>query len=320
MNILMTGATGFVGSALLRKICDVSNDNIIALSRRTIEDAPANVKVVISDDFSVPESDLPLLKDIDVVVHCGARAHQMHDDPNTCLEEYRRVNVFETMKLAKQAVDANVKRFIYISSIKVNGELTEKGREFSAEDTPEPVDPYGISKMEAERELQSLVAGTHMELVIIRPVLVYGPGVKANFLTLIRLINRRIPLPFARVRNKRSFIYLGNLVEFIKLCMVHPAAASNVFLISDGEDLSTPGLVSKISVALGRSTVLIPVPVRFMSFCAMVLGRSVITTRLFSSLQVDVSKNSRLLNWKPPYSVDQGIENTVKAFIENGRA
>ena len=316
----MTGATGFVGRALLHKLCDVPGDSVIALSRRTIEDAPANSKIVISDDFSVPEADLPFLKDIDVVVHCGARAHQMHDDPNTCLEEYRRVNVLETIKLARQAVDANVKRFIYISSIKVNGELTEKGKAFSAEDAPEPVDPYGVSKMEAERELQRLVATTQMELVIIRPVLVYGPGVKANFLTLMNLINRRVPLPFASVRNKRSFVYLGNLVEFIQLCMVHPAAAGNVFLISDGEDLSTPGLVSKISAALGRPAFLIPIPVRLMSFCAILLGRRAITTRLFLSLQVDVSKNSVLLNWKPPYSVDQGIGNTVKAYIENARA
>ena len=316
----MTGATGFVGRALLHKLCEVPGDNVIALSRRTIEDAPNNSKVVISDDFSVPEANLPLLKGIDVVVHCGARAHQMHDDPHTCLEEYRRVNVLETTKLAKQAVEANVKRFIYISSIKVNGESTEKGRAFNAEDTPKPVDPYGVSKMEAERELQRLAATSQMELVIIRPVLVYGPGVKANFLSLISLINRRVPLPFARVRNKRSFVYLDNLVEFIKLCMVHPAAASNVFLISDGEDLSTPGLVSKISAALGLSIFLIPIPVRLMSLCAIIVGRRAITTRLFSSLQVDVSKNSVLLNWKPPYSVDQGIENTVKAYIENAKA
>ncbi|MFJ2540737.1 NAD-dependent epimerase/dehydratase family protein [Pseudomonas sp. NPDC087614] len=320
MNILMTGATGFVGRALLHKLCEVPDDNVVALSRRTIEDAPTNSKFVISEGFSVPEANLSLLKDIDVVVHCGARAHQMHDDPHTCLEEYRRVNVLQTAKLAKQAVEANVKRFIYISSIKVAGELTEKGRVFNAEDTPEPVDPYGVSKMEAERELQRLAAASQMELVIIRPVLVYGPGVKANFLTLISLINRRVPLPFARVRNKRSFVYLGNLVEFIKLCLVHPAAANNVFLISDGEDLSTPGLVSKISAALGRSTFLIPMPVRLMSLCAIIFGRRAITIRLFSSLQVDVSKNSVLLNWEPPYSVDQGIENTVKAYIENSKA
>lgn len=319
MNILMTGATGFVGRALLRELFDVPGDSVIALSRRPIEDAYANSRILISDDFSVPEADLPLLKNIDVVVHCGARAHQMHDNPDTCLEEYRRVNVLETIKLARQAIEANVKRFIYISSIKVNGELTENGRTFSAEDTPEPVDPYGVSKMEAERELRSLAATAQMELVIIRPVLVYGPGVKANFLTLISLINQRIPLPFASVCNKRSFVYLGNLVEFIKLCMVHPAAANNVFLISDGEDLSTPGLVSKIAAALGRKAFLIPIPVRLMSFCAIVLRRSAITTRLFSSLQVDVSKNSILLDWKPPYSVDQGIKNTVKAYIENAR-
>lgn len=320
MNILMTGASGFVGRALLHTFCDVPGDRVIALSRRTIEDAPANSTIVISDGFSVPEPNLPFLKDIDVVVHCGARAHQMHDDPDMCLEEYRRVNVLETIKLARQAVDANVKRFIYISSIKVNGELTEEGRAFCAEDTPNPVDPYGVSKMEAERELQRLVVTTQMELVIIRPVLVYGPGVKANFLTLMSLISRRVPLPLARVRNKRSFVYLGNLVEFIKLCMVHPAAAGNVFLISDGEDLSTPCLVAKISAALGRPAFLIPIPVRLMSFCAIVLGKRAITSRLFLSLQVDVSKNSLLLNWKPPYSVDQGIGNTVKAYIENARA
>lgn len=319
MNTLMTGATGFVGRALLHELCDAPGDSVIALSRRAIEDAPTNSRILTSDGFSVPEVDLPLLDNIDVVVHCGARAHQMHDNPGTCLEEYRRVNVLETLKLARQAADANVKRFIYISSIKVNGEFTEKGMAFCADDPPNPVDPYGISKMEAERELQRFVATTQMELVIIRPVLIYGPGVKANFLTLMNLISRRVPLPFARVRNKRSFVYLGNLVDFIKLCMVHPAAAGNIFLISDGDDLSTPTLVSKISAALGWPAFLIPVPVRLMGFCANLLGRRAIVTRLFLSLQVDIRKNAVLLNWRPPYSVEEGIGNTVEAYIEKAR-
>lgn len=317
MNILMTGATGFVGRALLHKLCEVPGDNVIALSRRTIEDAPTNSKIVFSDDFSVPEADLPLMKDIDVVVHCGARAHQMRDDPHTCLDKYRRVNVVETMKLAKQAAEADVKRFVYISSIKVNGELTSSGCSFTAEDIPNPVDPYGISKMEAEFELQRFIASTEMELVIVRPVLVYGPGVKANFLTLIDWVNEGIPMPFAWVSNKRSFVYLDNLIGFIRLCMVHRAAANETFLISDGDDLSTPDLVSKIARSLGRQPLLMPFPVWLMRFCASALGRSAISTRLFASLQVDVKKNITLLNWKAPYSVDQGIESTVKYFVEN---
>lgn len=316
LNILITGATGFIGHALLHQLAEQSNDSIIALARRPIESAPLNSKIIISDNFSVAQEDSSFLNNTDVVIHCGARAHQMNDDPDTCLEEYRRVNVVETLKLARQAAAANVRRFIYISSIKVNGETTEGGSVFTAEDTPEPVDPYGVSKMEAELELQRFAVLTKMELVIIRPVLVYGPGVKANFLTLLKLINKRVPLPFARVKNKRSFVYINNLVEFIRLCMVHPAAAGNIFLISDGEDLSTPCLVSKISLAFGRNAISIPVPVSFMNFFAAIVGKSSLTNRIFLSLQVDVRKNSMLLGWKAPYSVDQGIADTVKAFIE----
>lgn len=319
MNILITGATGFVGRALLHRLCETPENRVVALSRRSVKDAPSNSEIVISTGFSLPEEERSLLSEVDVVVHCGARAHQMHDDPHTCLEEYRRVNVVETMKLARQAADANIKRFVYISSIKVNGELTGQGKLFTAEDIPDPVDPYGISKMEAEIELQRFTASTQMELVIVRPVLVYGPGVKANFLTLINWVNKGIPLPFASVCNKRSFVYLDNLIEFIRLCMVHRAAANEIFLISDGDDLSTPCLVSKIARSLGRRPFLIPVPVWLMSFCASVVGKSAITTRLFSSLQVDVKKNSMLLNWKAPYSVEQGIENTVKYYVETNR-
>jgi nucleoside-diphosphate-sugar epimerase len=319
VNILITGATGFVGRALLHRLCETPENRVVALSRRSVKDAPSNSEIVISTGFSLPEEERSLLSEVDVVVHCGARAHQMHDDPHTCLEEYRRVNVVETMKLARQAADANIKRFVYISSIKVNGELTGQGKLFTAEDIPDPVDPYGISKMEAEIELQRFTASTQMELVIVRPVLVYGPGVKANFLTLINWVNKGIPLPFASVCNKRSFVYLDNLIEFIRLCMVHRAAANEIFLISDGDDLSTPCLVSKIARSLGRRPFLIPVPVWLMSFCASVVGKSAITTRLFSSLQVDVKKNSMLLNWKAPYSVEQGIENTVKYYVETNR-
>lgn len=319
MNILITGATGFVGHALLHRLAEKTDDSIVALTRRPIEGTPLNSNVIISDDFSVSEANISFLNNTDVVIHCGARAHQMNDDPDTCLEEYRLVNVVETLKLARQAAAANVRRFIYISSVKVNGELTEEERAFTAEDTPNPVDPYGVSKMEAELELQRFAASTKIELVIIRPVLVYGPGVKANFLTLLKLISKRVPLPFARVKNKRSFVYINNLVEFIRLCMVHPAAAGNIFLISDGEDLSTPCLVSKISLAFGRNAISIPVPVSLMSFFAIIVGKSAVTTRLFSSLQVDVRKNSMLLDWKAPYSVEQGIADTVKAFIESNR-
>lgn len=319
VNILITGATGFVGRALLHRLCETPENSVIALSRRPVKDVPSNAEVVISTGFSLPEGGRSLLSDVDVVVHCGARVHQMRDDPRTCLEEYRRINVVETMKLAKQAAEANVKRFVYISSIKVNGELTSPGRAFTAEDVPNPVDPYGISKMEAEVELHRFIASTKMEVVIVRPVLVYGPGVRANFLTLIDWINKGIPLPFARVSNKRSFVYLDNLVDFIQLCMVHHAAANEIFLISDGEDLSTPSLVSKIGSSMGKRPFMIPVPVWLMTFCASLLGKSSISTRLFASLQVDVKKNTMLLNWKAPYSVDQGIESTVKSYVENNR-
>ncbi|MDR6956355.1 UDP-glucose 4-epimerase [Pseudomonas brassicacearum] len=240
----------------------------------------------------------------------------MRDDPRTSLDEYRRVNVVETMKLAYQAVEAKVRRFVFISSIKVNGETTPDGKPFTANDDPCPADPYGISKMEAEKQLQSLAASTGMELVIIRPVLVYGPNVKANFAKLLIWVDKGIPFPFGRVSNKRSFLYLDNLVEFVALCITHRAAANEIFLVSDAEDISVASMVQKIARCLGRRAVLLPIPMKLLRLGACMLGKKDTAVRLLSSLQVDTTKNSVLLGWQPPYSLDDGIEHTVKYYIE----
>ncbi len=252
---------------------------------------------------------------IDWVVHLAARVHVMNDQGSDSLSEFRHVNVEGTANLARQAADAGVKRFIYLSSIKVNGEFTVPDRTFSASDAPAPSGPYGISKHEAENELRQIASKTGMEVVIIRPPLVYGPGVKANFESMMRWLARGIPLPLAGVtENRRSLVALDNLVDLIVTCLHHPAAANQTFLVSDGEDLSTAQLLKRMGAAMGQPARLFCLPPVVLKLGAALLNKPGIYQRLCGSLQLDIAKTRQLLGWTPPVSVDEGLRRAAEGF------
>jgi nucleoside-diphosphate-sugar epimerase len=250
-----------------------------------------------------------------VLVHLAARVHVMQDAFADPLTEFRKVNVAGTENLARQAAKAGVKRFVFLSSIKVNGEFTEAGQPFTADDVPAPEDPYGISKHEAERLLLQIAAETGMEVVIIRPPLVYGPCVKANFESMMRWLARGVPLPLAAVtQNRRSLLALDNLVDLIVTCLHHPAAANQTFLVSDGEDLSTAQLLKRMGSAMGRPARLFHMPPALMKLGATLLNKRAIYQRLCGSLQLDIAKTRQLLGWTPPVSVDQGLRRAAEGF------
>ncbi|TWC75324.1 nucleoside-diphosphate-sugar epimerase [Pseudomonas sp. SJZ103] len=256
------------------------------------------------------------LSGVDILVHCAARVHVMSDASSDPLTEYRKINVAGTLKLAEQAAQAGVKRFVFISSIKVNGERTRLGQPYTADDVPSPGDPYGVSKMEAEQQLRLLAQSTGMEVVVIRPVLVYGPGVKANFRSMMSWLNKGVVLPLGAIGNKRSLVALDNLVDLIVTCMTHPAAAGQTFLASDGEDLSTTELLRCMGAALGKPARLLPVPAMLLEWGAALIGRKSIGQRLCGSLQVDITKARDLLGWVPPTSVSEALKKTAASFKE----
>jgi len=254
------------------------------------------------------------LEGIDAVVHLAARVHVMDENTADPIIEYRKTNVDGTKHLAQIAESNKVRRFVYVSSIKVNGE--GRADPYTAEDPPAPVDPYGISKFEAEKELHCIADKTGLEVVILRPPLVYGPEVEANFLKLIKIVDRGIPMPLGRVKNRRSMIYLKNLVDAILICTIHPEAAGETFLLSDGKDLSTPELIQKISIALGKPSRLFPVPPVILRLLAKMTGRSKTVGRLLDSLIVDTSKIQSELGWEPPFSMEEGLKETAKWYLQ----
>jgi nucleoside-diphosphate-sugar epimerase len=239
----------------------------------------------------------------------------MREEASESLEEYRKANVDGTMALARQAADAGVRRFVFISSIKVNGEETTPDRPFTADSPAAPRDGYGVSKHEAEQALRALAGESGMEVVIIRPVLVYGPGVKANFRAMLRAVQRGLPLPLGAVQNRRSLVAVDNLVNLVTCCLRHPAAAGQTFLVSDGEDLSTPELLRRAGQAMGRRARLLPVPVPLMETAGRMLGKRDMVRRLCSSLAVDIAKTRQTLSWSPPISVDEALHLTVESFL-----
>ncbi|MGQ7957270.1 UDP-glucose 4-epimerase family protein [Pseudomonas sp. SP16.1] len=317
MKVLLTGSTGFIGQALLARLSVQSALDLVAISRRPASGLPAGVAHAQIAGIDADTSWQSILQDVEVVIHAAARVHVMNDKVADPLAEFRKVNVDGTLNLARQAVVAGAKRFIFISSIKVNGESTAPGKPYSAETQPAPVDPYGISKLEAELALQALAAETGLEVVIIRPPLVYGPGVKANFLSMMRWLSKGIPLPLGAIHNRRSLVALDNLVDLIATCIEHPAAANQTFLVSDGEDLSTSELLRRMGAALGRPARLLPVPSRLLEAGAAMLGRKALSQRLCGSLQVDIGKARELLNWSPPLSVDNALRKTAEHFLEH---
>jgi UDP-glucose 4-epimerase len=251
---------------------------------------------------------------IDALVHCAARVHVMKDDATDPLEAYREVNVSGTLNLARQAAQAGVRRFIFVSSIKVNGETTQLGQPFTAEDAPSPLDPYGVSKLEAEQGLRDIEAQTGMEVVIVRSPLVYGPGVKANFASMMRWVASGIPLPLGAIHNARSMVALDNLVDLFVTCLKHPAAAGQTFLVSDGEDVSTTELLRRTAQAMGKRAFLLPVPAFVLEWGAALLGKRDVAQRLCGSLQVDINKTRRLLGWTPPLTLEQGLKKALEGI------
>lgn len=311
MTVLLTGASGFVGKAILKTAQHRSLK--IRPVYRSMDSGNGQSEAVLVSGLDGAADWSAALQGVDVVIHAAARAHIMREESLDPLAEYRRVNVEGTLNLARQAAAAGVRRFVFISSIKVNGESTAPGYPFTADDIPAPQDAYGLSKAEAEKQLKLLAQETGMEVTIIRPPLIYGPGVKGNLASLISWVRRGLPLPLRAVtHNHRSLVGLDNLVDLILVCADHPKAANQTFLISDGEDLSTTELLRMIAKALGRSARLLWIPTGAISLIADLLGKKVISQRLLGSLQVDISKTCTLLNWKPPVSVDEGLRRAVQ--------
>ncbi|QLG87010.1 SDR family oxidoreductase [Chitinibacter bivalviorum] len=317
MRILLTGASGFVGQALLDRMLVSGDLELIAAIRKPVAQLPSGVTGIHIGGIEGDTDWRFALEGVDYVIHCAARAHVMNDTSPDPLAEFRKVNVEGTLNLARQALAVGVRRFVFISSIGVNGNSTTSP--FSENDKPNPVEPYAISKFETELGLQKLVIGTEMELVIIRPPLVYGPNAPGNFGRLIRTVAKGLPLPLGAIQNKRSLVSLDNLVDLIWTCIIHPAAANQVFLVGDGEDLSTTELLQRMAKALGVSSRLIPVPMKALKFWAGLLGKADMAQRLCGSLQVDISKARAVLGWTPPVSVDKALHKTAQDFLARQR-
>jgi nucleoside-diphosphate-sugar epimerase len=318
-TVLVTGANGFVGRVLCTEL--VRRGYRVHGAVRSLSHSSGLVcEVAAVGDVDSSTNWSGLLKDIDVVIHLAARVHVMNDDASNPLVEFLKVNLHGTAHLARQAASAGVKRFVYVSSIKVNGEQTSQGQAFTESDYPNPQDAYAISKWEAEQVLHNISQVTGMEMVVVRPPLVYGPKVKANFLKLLGLVDRGIPLPLGGVQNSRSLIYMGNLVDAIITSATHPKAAGQTYLVCDGEDVSTPQLVDAIADALHRASRVFPLSVAFMRGAASLFRRSAAVDRLTQSLVIDSSKIRNELGWQPPYTMAQGLRATAEWYRQSEKS
>ncbi len=307
--IAMSGCTGLVGSAVLARIID---SHVVIFGRQASAFPGCHFRNMdLHKDFDFGNA----FDGVSIFIHAAARVHVMADAADSPLDKYRAVNTAGTVNLARQAAVAGVKRFIFISSIKVNGEGTPAGKAFRYNDEPMPSDPYGISKAEAEEGLKQIAAETGMEVVIIRPPLVYGPGVKANFAAMLKLAQRNLPLPLGAIHNKRSLVALDNLVDLIVTCIEHPKAANQTFLVSDDRDVSTTELLKLMTRAAGKKPWLIPVPMSWLKLAGKLSGKQAVIDRLCGNLQVDISHTKQTLGWTPPVTVEEGI---ARCFAAKG--
>ncbi|PKG88818.1 nucleoside-diphosphate sugar epimerase [Psychrobacter sp. Sarcosine-02u-2] len=316
MNILVTGANGFVGESIVKRLLTTEYQTIASVRKlpKLQQDCEYRLINNLEDNSNLTS----VLRDIDVIIHSAARVHMMDDKSADPLTEFRKVNVEGTLNLARQAVESGVKRFIFISSIKVNGEATELGRPYTEGSKPNPIDPYGVSKYEAEQGLVKIADTTALEVVIIRPSLVYGENVKGNFHSLMKWNYKGIPLPIGGIKqNLRSLVSVDNLVDFIVTCIEHKDAKNEVFLISDDDDISTAALLEEISKGLGVKNKAVNIPAKFINTAASAIGKSGVAQRLSGSLQVDISKAKTLLGWHPKYSTSESIQKTARSYKSN---
>lgn len=316
MRVLVTGANSFIGGALLLREALNPSLRLRGSVRGSLPDLPVGVEIVRVGDLAADTDWSGALGGVDVIVHTAARVHVLREIATDPLSEFRRTNVAGTINLACQAASVGVQRFIFISSIGVNGAETF-GVPFTAENKAAPHSPYSISKYEAEVGLRQIAQETGLELVIIRPPLVYGPRAKGNFNNLLKFVHLGIPLPLGVIQNRRSLVALDNLVDLIVTCLDHPAGANRIFLVSDGEDVSTTELVRRIATALGRPARLMPVPPRMLRTAAGLLGKSDFAQRLCASLQVDISSTREVLGWNPPVCMNEALKKTARHFLAN---
>lgn len=303
-HILVTGGNGFVGSYLKQYFLE-NGYSVTSQVRQLSEKTKDSIKEV-SFDITKPIAGT-IFQNIDICIHCAARAHVMNEGVENPIEIYRKINVDGALNVAKAAAKAGVKRFIYLSSIKVNGEQTTT-QAFKPSDAVNTDDPYGLSKYEAEQALLELSKQTGLEVVIIRPVLIYGPNVKANFKSMVGLANKKLPLPIGCLDNKRSMVSIYNLADLIHTCITHKNANGEVFLASDQDDISVKQLFEKLAYHQNNKLLMLPVPKSLISFLARVVGKKAVASRLCSELVVDTSKNTQLLGWTAPYTVDESLQ------------
>lgn len=311
-KVLVTGSSGLVGNSVITAL-KMKKMDIVAHSRSSYLPDCENVHVDLTADANWE----PYLKGVDTIIHCAARVHQMNETVQEKQNAYHAVNVDGSLNLAKQAVEAGVKRFIFISSIKVNGEWTQESIPFTAKDAPHPQDDYGKSKFEAEKMLTSFANSSGLDLVIIRPPLVYGPGVKANFLSMMKAVVKGLPLPLGLINSLRSMVFVENLVDLIMVCCEHPDAPGKTFLVSDDEDISIRDLLRTLANSAGKRTYLLPIPQLLLVFTLTLLGKKAAAQRLCKPLQLDIQETKDTLGWKPKFSLREGLAKTMDYYLSN---
>lgn len=310
MLVAVTGSNGFIGGHLSSFL------NEVGLPSREIQRNSFGVAYGVSN-INASTDWSAALNGVDVVIHCASRVHILHDHSSDSLAAYRDVNIDGTRQLALQAADLGVKRLVFLSSIKVNGEANDARAAFTSHSLPAPLDPYAISKFEAEQVLHEVSVQTGLEVVIVRPPLVYGPGVRANFLRLLRLVHCQIPLPLGAVRNQRSLIYVGNLVSFLVACALHSDAVGRCFLIADAKALSTPELLQQLALALKTKPCLLPIPTSLLTLLGLLSGKHNEFSRLTGSLVIEPGEAFQTLNWHPPFSTAEGLQITADWFLSS---